>query len=627
MSDRPLASTEAEVPEEAPPASKRFGCAVPGCHKVFRRKEHLTRHLKSHGTQLQYACHICGRRYARSDVLKRHVEFHPQYQKPERNFVACTRCRESKTKCDEGIPCRPCSRRSLTCVRANARADVAADSAVPEAPRNHSSPSSPSTHAFIETSLRQHIVKDPAVAQRRLRVYFAEIHPDWPILHAPTVTVADTPDILIASITMLASWLEGDGDHLTLAPLVFDEFTNVQLSSALPLPMLQAMALYLLYAICRIGTEGMITKALKIHHTLVTACRFSTILNAHGGLWYSTGDDSFAQGTQEERYRLAFATLRIDAYFSVLTDWPPLIRYQELSMPLSQTTEWERVTSEEERRKLLEDEPVMRKKTAFRFRVHDIIGTPRLNALAPPWTKMDYHFILCAIQSGAWEAVHQSLRSVPEDLHSRTHDEDIRNLWRQRLKTWMDNLEKDCLLHAPTDLWHLQGRYYKIRPIARPVKQNSSPALYLQPWSISKFARVAVWHGAQIARIASKELALENSANRLLLNPLVIPALLTSAIVVCAYAYNARACPMCTGGDPVDLVNVFSAPDDCERLARWKEEGVGLADWGPNIFSGFPLCRCSMIKLSDWFRARLDRDKQADAALVLFLDELKSNIW
>ncbi|KAI3328009.1 hypothetical protein HD806DRAFT_549872 [Xylariaceae sp. AK1471] len=650
---------EADGPIESSMTSKRFECAVPACKKVFRRKEHLTRHLKSHDTQLQYACHICGRRYARSDVLKRHVEFHPQYYKPKRNFVACTRCRESKTKCDEETPCKPCSRRSLQCVRANSENDVNADSTVLEPPRPHSSSPSSSIFTPQESILRQYVLKDPAAAQRRLDVYFSEIHPSWPILQTPlTVTAAGSPDLLLASIMMLASWLEGVSDHLELFPLVFKEVSEIQLDPNMPLPVLQAMVLCLLYTTFCLATEGMALKAMKIHSNLVTACRFGGIIASQKGMWYASSDASTTDEHQEQRHRLAFAALRLDAYLSTLIDFPPLIRYQELSMPLSQSSHWANAANDEERRKVLENEPTMRKKTSFSFRVHDLFGAPRPNALAPPWTKMDYHFILCAIQPGAWEASHQALRTVPDNLHSRTHFQDLRNVWREYLGAWIRGLEEDCQvrpislrkdyftasraedmapqtlllwhitslkLHAPADLWALQGRYYKFRPVSTPPKQVSQS--YLRPWQICKVARLAVWHSAQIVRVVSRELALKNSTTRLRLNPLAIPALLMSAVVMCGYTYYTRVCPLCTGSPPVDLVNVFEAPESCERLTRWLEEGEGLVDWGKNIFSGFPICQCSMILLSDWFREFLARDKQAEDALVLFLDELKADLW
>lgn len=67
--------------------------------------------------------------------------------------------------------------------------------------------------------------------ERRLGVYNTEIHPLWPVLLAPSSVAAtdDAPDVLIASIAMLASWLEGDEDHLTLFPLVLDELCGIQL--------------------------------------------------------------------------------------------------------------------------------------------------------------------------------------------------------------------------------------------------------------------------------------------------------------------------------------------------------------------------------------------------------------
>ncbi|KAI0911024.1 hypothetical protein F4823DRAFT_623826 [Ustulina deusta] len=637
---------------------KRFECAIPGCRKVFRRKEHLTRHLKSHDSQLQYACHICGRRYARSDVLKRHVEFHPQYYKPKRDFIACTRCRDSKTKCDEESPCKPCSRRGIQCVRPSSNKIILnTASAVLEPPApSLSSPPSSLVHTPEEPRLGESAVQDTASVRRRLDIYFTKIHPSWPILQPSMITVSGSPDPLITSIMMLASWLEGDRDHLALFNIALDEISEINSGPSPPLPILQAMVLCLLYSIFCLASEGMAFKAWKIHSDLVTACRFAGILVSQRGLWYASNHVFTMEGHQAQCYRLAFAVLRLDAYLSAMTDFPPLIRYQELSMPLSQATYWENVASEEERCKLLEAEPLMRKKTSFSFRVHDLFGAPRSNALASPWTKMDYHFILCAIQSGAWEASHQALRTVPDDMHSRTHPQDLRAIWREYLNAWVTGLEKDCRmsdrkefrkdyfkgllgddlapqtlllwhmailkLHAPPELWGLQGRYYKF---STPSEMEPQPPL--RPWQNSKIARTAVWHSAQIARIVSGEFALENATTRLRLNPLLTPALIMSAVVVCAYAYHTRACPLCTGGGPIDLVNVFGAPDDCERLGRWLEEGAGLANWGLDIFVGFPVCQCSVILLSDWFHQFLARDNQADAALVLFLDELKAGSW
>ncbi|KAI1364926.1 hypothetical protein F5Y08DRAFT_328321 [Xylaria arbuscula] len=631
--------------------TKRFECEVPGCGKVFRRKEHLTRHLKSHDTQLQYACHICGRRYARSDVLKRHVEFHPQYYRPKREFIACTRCRESKTKCDEEHPCKPCNRRGLQCVR-QSRSKIIINS---ENMALDIAPGVASLPLGMSQVLEDPNVKEIGDIQRRLGIYFTQIHPSWPILQ-PSMIAPESSGALMTSIMALASWLEGDQDHLTRFNLALDEIDALKLGPNPPLPVLQAMVLCLLYAICCLTTEGIILKAWKIHNDLVTACRFAGILVSQRGMWYASNLDSTEdEEYQRQRCRIAFATLRLDAYLAAMTDFPPLIRYQELSMSLAQSTWWSNVASEEERQRLQDGEPMLRKKTSFSFRVHDLFGAPRPNVLAPTWTKIDYHFILCAIQSGAWEASHQALRTVGDDIQSRTHPQDLRTVWREYLNTWVTSLENDCQnlissrlrqhyfkaprgddvdpqtlllwhmtvikLHAPPDLWGLQQRYYKFG--SPPEVQPQPP---LRPWQPSKIARTAIWHSAQIARIVSGEVSLENATTRLRLNPLLIPALLMSAVVVCGFAYYARSCPLC-GGGPIDLVNIFGAPNDCERLDGWLEEASGLASWGPDVFVGFPVCQCSLLLLSDWFRELLFRDSQACAALALFIEELKAGTW
>jgi hypothetical protein len=64
--------------------------------------------------------------------------------------------------------------------------------------------------------------KDTPASARLIQTYFAELHQYWPILHAPTFDTTKAPDVLLGSIVMLASWLEGEPDHMKLAPLVFD---------------------------------------------------------------------------------------------------------------------------------------------------------------------------------------------------------------------------------------------------------------------------------------------------------------------------------------------------------------------------------------------------------------------
>ena len=53
-----------------------------------------------------------------SDVLRRHVENHPQYATAKNQLIACIPCRNKRRKCDEGTPCGSCVHASNHCVRA-----------------------------------------------------------------------------------------------------------------------------------------------------------------------------------------------------------------------------------------------------------------------------------------------------------------------------------------------------------------------------------------------------------------------------------------------------------------------------------------------------------------------------
>lgn len=45
----------------------------------------------------------------------------------------------------------------------------------------------------------------------------------------PTFEVDNAPIILLASMVMLASWLEGGPEHQKLAPVVYDEVNRIRM--------------------------------------------------------------------------------------------------------------------------------------------------------------------------------------------------------------------------------------------------------------------------------------------------------------------------------------------------------------------------------------------------------------
>ncbi|KAF7865235.1 hypothetical protein EAF04_006212 [Stromatinia cepivora] len=96
----------------------RWLCQFQGCKKSFQRKEHLTRHQKSHSdTSPAHICRICHKEFSRSDGLQRHLGRHgQQFKKPiGRSRRACTACHSSKIKCDGKSPCSRCEKRRIPC--------------------------------------------------------------------------------------------------------------------------------------------------------------------------------------------------------------------------------------------------------------------------------------------------------------------------------------------------------------------------------------------------------------------------------------------------------------------------------------------------------------------------------
>lgn len=60
----------------APYAQKSHSCPIPTCGRLFKRLEHLKRHVRTHTQERPYVCQYCGKAFSRSDNLAQHRRTH-----------------------------------------------------------------------------------------------------------------------------------------------------------------------------------------------------------------------------------------------------------------------------------------------------------------------------------------------------------------------------------------------------------------------------------------------------------------------------------------------------------------------------------------------------------------------
>jgi len=66
----------ATVTELGPYPQKSHSCPIPMCGRLFKRLEHLKRHVRTHTQERPYICTLCNKAFSRSDNLAQHRRTH-----------------------------------------------------------------------------------------------------------------------------------------------------------------------------------------------------------------------------------------------------------------------------------------------------------------------------------------------------------------------------------------------------------------------------------------------------------------------------------------------------------------------------------------------------------------------
>ncbi|KAM0450017.1 hypothetical protein ACHAO4_006896 [Trichoderma viride] len=184
-----------------------------------------------------------------------------------------------------------------------------------------------------------------------LRAYITHFHDRWPILHIPTFEREVISIGLRSTAIMIGSWVRNETAdnslvydiHTILVKNLLADLTEstVDAAGVWPIRTLQSGLLNVIFAF-ECGNDKLMKKARLLYSLLVTVFRQLKVFSAeaveHQIRIHFSGDfPPWAFAMKEKWKRLTTSLFKLDTYISLLTQQPPSIQREEMSLGLTST--------------------------------------------------------------------------------------------------------------------------------------------------------------------------------------------------------------------------------------------------------------------------------------------------
>ncbi|KAJ4855894.1 fungal zn(2)-Cys(6) binuclear cluster domain-containing protein [Trichoderma breve] len=184
-----------------------------------------------------------------------------------------------------------------------------------------------------------------------IKSYMGRFHDRWPVLHAPTFEHEVDSVTLRSTAIIIGFWLQNEIEdnslvfdiHSILVKRLLDELTEstADPNAVWPLRSLQSSLLNIIFAF-ESGREKNMKRARLLLSLLITVCRQLRIFTAdaidHQIRIHFSGDfPPWVFAMKEKWKRLVANMFKLDTYISLLTQQPPSLQREELSLSLTST--------------------------------------------------------------------------------------------------------------------------------------------------------------------------------------------------------------------------------------------------------------------------------------------------